>query len=328
MSDRQSAQNSDVPAPPSRVRRIVRYVRRMAPPAAVIPFGAGLFLAVYFSLQALAGVAPLQLTWRAGPAMLTMIVFVVLLRVYDELKDVESDLRLARAGDPRYVDRPIAKGEITIADLQLLRWLLTGVLIAANLPLGVPFPLAGFAVAFVLTWASFKWFFYPSMKNNLLLAFATHNPLALVMAGYVVGVYVADFGPIGLGGQTVLLLVGLWMPVAAWETSRKVRIPEDETTYQTYSVLLGWRVAALVPVLFVTASVACLVAIAGPMSLGPVYAALLVSAAAVPTGACVLFRVAPTRRRARLRPYVELYVAAVSIGLPVALVWRHGMQMG
>lgn len=327
MRDERPVHSSDTPSP-GRGRRLARYVRKMAPPTILIPFGATHFLAVYFGLQALAGSAPLRLTWRAGPGMLSVILFMLLLRVYDELKDVESDLRLAQAGDPRYKDRPIVKGDVTVEDLRALRWLVTGLLVAANLPLGFPLPLAAFAAAFLLTWLSFKWFFWPAMKANLVLAFVTHNPLTLVIAGYVAAVYVRDFGPTGLNGWIVPLLIGLWMPVAAWETSRKIRIPEDETAYDTYSKVLGWRVAALVPVLFIATSVACLLPVARAAGLGWVCPAVLMAAATVPVGACVLFRVAPTRKRAKLRPCVELYATAANLGLAAALGARYGVALG
>jgi hypothetical protein len=40
------------------------------------------------------------------------------------------------------------------------------------------------------------------------------------------------------------VIVGLWLPFAAWELSRKIRVPEDETSYRTYSKVLGWKVAS------------------------------------------------------------------------------------
>src|SRR4051812_19154918 len=70
----------------------------MFPPAIAIPATLASFAAVWFALHALAGVRPIHLGWRAAVAALTVVLFSLLLRVYDELKDVETDLRLGRAG--------------------------------------------------------------------------------------------------------------------------------------------------------------------------------------------------------------------------------------
>jgi len=83
--------------------------------------------------------------------------------------------------------------------------------------------------------------------------------MILVLLGYVAALHVQDFGTAGVDGRAIVLLVGLWMPWTAWETSRKIRIPADETAYETYSKVLGWRVAPLLPLAAVILSAACLV---------------------------------------------------------------------
>ncbi|MBI4616355.1 MAG: hypothetical protein HY720_22280 [Planctomycetes bacterium] len=313
--------------PVSRTRRIAAFLAAMFPPWLMVPFALANFLALHFALQAMADIAPLAITWRSGLAAASFVLFPLLLRVYDEEKDVSTDLALARAGDPRYANRPIATGKVTTGDLKVLRLATIVLLFAANLPLGFPLPFAAFAAAFALAWLSSKWFFYPSMSENLLLAFATHNPLSLVFGGYVVAVFAAEFDPSGLSGWTALLLVGLWMPVAAWETSRKVRLPQDETDYRTYSKVLGWKTATVLPALFVTASAASLAGIARRIGLGWPFLAALGAAAAFPVGASLLLRFAPTRARANLRPWAEVYAVAANAGLAIALGVSRGVAL-
>ncbi|MBI2930647.1 MAG: hypothetical protein HYY16_03270 [Planctomycetes bacterium] len=306
------------------MRRIARFLRSMFPPAVMVPYGVATFYAIHFALQALAGRAPLALTWRSVLGALSVVLFMLLMRVYDELKDVETDLRLGAAGDPRYTDRPIVKGEITVSDLQALRWATTFALVALNVPLGFPLPFAAFALVFALTWMSFHWFFWPAVSRNLLLAFATHNPLALAVASYAACVYAADFGWNALDGRAVPLLLGMWLSVAAWETSRKIRTPAEETEYQTYSKLLGWKAASLVPATFIAASTACLTPVA--LHASRMYAGALGTAAAIAITACLSFRIAPTPRGANLRPWAELYGAAAVMGLAVTLALRLGVR--
>lgn len=316
---------SSGPARATRLWRIADYLGEMFPPAFQIPIGAASFASVYFGLQALGGATRMTVGWRALGGAATVILFSLLMRVYDELKDVETDLRLARAGDPRYKDRAIVTGRVQVADLVALRWTVTALLGALNLTLGFPWPLLAFLGLFAVGWLSFRWFFWPAVSRNLLLAFLTHNPIALLVGAYVVAVYVADFGAASLPSKAALLLLAGWAPIAAWETSRKVRHPTEETEYQTYSKLLGWRTASLLPAAFVLVGTAALLVVASAAGLGWGYRGVVLVGAMVPLFACVRFRLAPSPARARLRPFVEIFAAVVHVGLAIALVGRYGV---
>lgn len=312
----------------SRIRRILSFLNRMFPPFLLVPVGLLKFLSIYLTLQALEGQTPLHLGWRGMLGALSLILFMLLLRVYDELKDVETDLRLGRAGDPRYKDRPIVTGAVTVADLQALRWTVTLLLIGVNLPMGFPLPFAAFATAFLITWISFHWFFCPAISRSLLLAFATHNPMTLVLSGYIVAIHVAERGSQGLGPTTGLLLLGSWLPIAAWEISRKIRIPEEETEYATYSKILGWKRASLLPALLIAASTACWIPVLLRCGLEWTPGVVLLLLTLVPVGACLRFRLAPTSAGANLRPWIEAYEAAVVLGVVANLLLRYGIEVG
>jgi 4-hydroxybenzoate polyprenyltransferase len=298
----------------------------MFPPAATVPYLLAYALAAHLGLQGLAGQTPLRLTWRACSAAVSVLLFGLLLRVYDELKDADSDRVLGAAGDPRYRDRPIVTGEVTEEDLRTLRNLVILALFALNLPLGFPFAVPGFLAAFGIVWLSSRWFFWKAISRHLLLALATHNPIPLVFLGYVGAVYTQDFGTTGLGSHDIPLLVGLWLPWTAWETSRKIRVPQDETRYQTYSKILGWRVAALVPALCVVASLALLAPVLQAAGLGVWPIAVLYTSAALIVLACLRFRFWPSPRRAHLRPFVEAYGTAVNLGIVIGLTASHGVR--
>ena len=75
-----------------------------------VPVTFASFAITWFALEAGERGGPIVLTWRAACAAVSLVLFSLLLRVYDELKDVETDLRLGRAGDPRYRDRAIVSG--------------------------------------------------------------------------------------------------------------------------------------------------------------------------------------------------------------------------
>ena len=48
----------------------------------------------------------MRLTWASVRGIATVALFLLLMRLYDELKDAETDMQLGRAGDPLYRDRP------------------------------------------------------------------------------------------------------------------------------------------------------------------------------------------------------------------------------
>lgn len=322
-----------------RAGRLAVYLQSMFPPLVMLPAGIAMVGAVHGTLQALTGPqggGPIHYGWRSWVAAASAVLFMLLMRVFDELKDVESDIALGKAGDPRYKDRPIVTGAVRVEDVRLLRWAVTGLLFLLNLPLFVlrgpdspGWPVAGlaFLLAYGLAWLSFKWFFWPAIQKNLLLAFATHNPLTGFVILYVVAVWAEGAGLQRLEPlASALLVLGLWLPVSAWETSRKIRVPQDETTYQTYSMLLGWKVAPFLPLLFSAAAAICLTLVTRQAGLGWGYPAALWGAWAILAGACLRFRLAPTTARAKLQPFAELFSVVSSLGLLVAALVARGLE--
>ncbi|MCO5166336.1 MAG: UbiA family prenyltransferase [Planctomycetes bacterium] len=313
----------------SAARRLAAWLPVMFPPAFMVPSAIVNVLCIDGALQALAGDATLRFGPRAALCAALVLLFMLLLRVYDELKDVETDLRLGRAGDPRYKDRPIVTGAVQEGDLVLLRNITLVLMVAAALALRDPLALGVFAAALGLCWLSSRWFFWPPISTNILLAFVTHNPLSLAISAVVVAAFAGARGVDALGPWTAPLLVGLWTPVAAWETSRKLRTPEEETDYQTYSKVLGLRAAALVPGGFVLLSAACLAGVAWAADLGPAAPGVIGAAALGVAGAALRLSLRPTpARAARLRPLVEGYALVANVGLVAALVWARGVSWG
>ena len=318
---------------PTRAGRLLDYLQEMFPPAVILPLTAANYLGIAFALDALDaphGTSPLRPGGRALAGAASVLLFSLLMRIYDELKDVESDLRLGKAGDPRYKDRAVVTGRVRVDDIVALRWGVTGLLFAINaawLVLGRWPPLLAFGATFLVTWLAFRWFFWPAISKNLLLAFVTHNPISLVITGYAIVVQASGPHAPAINAWAVVLTIGLWTPIAAWETARKVRTEADETAYDTYSKRLGWRAAAMVPAFFIVCSIVALAAVARECGLSWAYPGVLVAAGAVATLACVRFRFAPTTRNAKLQPFAELYIAAANIGLAVALGVTRSVAM-
>jgi hypothetical protein len=308
-----------------RLARVRLYVGQMFPLPVMAASATFHFLAVWFALQALAGIAPVQITPAAVRGAASVFLILLLMRLYDELKDAASDIVLGRAGDPLYRDRVLVTGAVHITDVHWLRWVVTASLIVVNMPFTATWRSATFWILFGVMWLSFKWFFWPGMSRHLLLAFVTHNPISLLVVGYVVALFADEFGTGRLTTSTLLLMLGLWLPVATWETSRKIRAPGEETAYSTYSKVLGWRVAAIVPAAFALGSAGALTAIAIDIGLSPLFYVLIGTACALLVWRCLLFRLAPSRARAQLKPFAMIYVLAANAGLAASIAIDRGM---
>jgi len=311
----------------SRPSRIWRYLLVMFPPHIMLLSGVAKFYAAYFCLQALVSEESVHMSLRSTGGAISIVLFSLLLRIYDELKDAKADIRLGRAGDPRYKNRPIVTGAVTIEDLAVLRWVVTALLVVINVPMG-GWSVIGFAVLFAVTWLSFKWYFWPAISGNLLLAFITHNPITLFFGGYIVAVYAGDYGIQSIDAWVLVLLLAFWAPLGAWETSRKIRAPEDETDYQTYSKVFGWKLAPFVPIAFIVLGTTCMVFLSDRMGLNWVLPAVVVLASCVPVFRCIAFRISPSDRTAVLQPFVELYAVAMDLGLLVAILVSRGLDPG
>jgi 4-hydroxybenzoate polyprenyltransferase len=109
------------PVQRGRLGRIAVYIQRMWPPQLRLPANLCFFLPVYLGLQSLHAGGSLSFSWKALVGVVTVQLLLLLVRVYDELKDGESDKEFALAGDPKFIDRPLVTGEVSIEDIILLR---------------------------------------------------------------------------------------------------------------------------------------------------------------------------------------------------------------
>ncbi len=287
-----------------------------------------LALAAEAGAAALAHPGPLPASWRAAAAAAACALLALYLRLSDDLKDWEADRRLASEGDARFTSRPQVLGAVAPADLRRARLLVS---LACLALLSVQPPAAALlgGLACAGAWLSARWFFWPAMANHLLIAFATHNPLGLLAVGFAAAAGSEAAGASPWAPVTLALALGLYLPVAAWEISRKVRAPAEETSYRTWSSLLGWRAAAILPAGLAAVSAALLAHVARRAALPGWYGPLLAVALLAPSLAALAFLRAPTPAgAARLRPAVEAYALAASLGLLTAALRARGLGAG
>ncbi len=310
----------------ARAIRAARYLQVMFPPASLVPMGAATFLSIYLALQALAGLAPLRFGWPAVVGAVTTVLWMLLVRLQDDIADADLDIRLAESGDPRYRGRPIVTGGITVPELHALRAGALALLLGLNATLGLaPATDVALLVGLMFTWLGFQWFFIPALRANPTpVAYLARKTLTVLPGIYAAALVVDQFRPVTLSPWIAAVLVVPALEVAAWEVGRKIRVPQDETEYGTYSKALGWRGAALLTTAFVFLALVGLLAMGMVLDLGASFVAAVSIAGLFAMGAALRFWVTPTRQHARLQPVMELFGAVAHGAVLIALLLRNG----
>ena len=229
----------------------------------------------------------------------------LMLRLMDELKDADIDQVL-------FADRPVPSGRVKESDIRRSLLLVILVFLLAN-----GFSLPTLAAALILVGYAllmFKRFFADEAhRRSLPLTLATHNPIVPLSLCYGFFLFAAEqkLPLAALDWPAILLFVlMLWMPFLGWELSRKIRAPEDEDEYVTYSQLLGRSGA--IAALCVVQSVSIVAAIGLWLTAGaPWWLPLFPVAAWIANlWAGVRFVRKPVSANARLRPFSEVFVVS------------------
>ena len=163
---------------------------------------------------------------------LTTVGFGLLMRVYDDLKDYEVDKVL-------FSERALPSGKVKISDLRIMvvcSWILLFVLnFAVQDRLTIYVFLGCSAYIALLS----KWLFLESwIRPSLPLAFITHNPIVIAIQIYAWSFWYHEGESPGI---LLIFFIAQALPLSAWELGRKIRCPEDENNYTTYSKLFGWQ---------------------------------------------------------------------------------------
>lgn len=159
----------------------------------------------------------------------------LLIRIMDEFKDYQDDLT-------NFPMRPLPSGRVLKKDLQALGFFCVFMVIFLSLTsLKL---LAWGLITLFFTFLMLKWFFIESiMRKNLPLAFITHHPIVLFNFVYLL-LACMEFNQNVTMSEAVYILP-ICLMFTNWEVVRKIRAPEQETSYTTYSKIMGPRPAML-----------------------------------------------------------------------------------
>lgn len=213
------------------LRRLGIYLKEMYPIPSRLLVAGLIFFEIYFILLLNERVTNFSLGPAEAVATFTIFAFLLFLRIADDFKDYETDQRL-------FPDRPLPSGRVKKQDLWCLLSLVLllaglGNLIYMN---NLAFFLLLFGYGFLM---SFWFFARHKIQNNLLLAVVSHNPVMMILNWYIISFTAFKYHLPLVSRTTILLAFTLYFPSLIWEVSRKIRAPEDETDYVTYSKLFG-----------------------------------------------------------------------------------------
>jgi len=157
----------------------------------------------------------------------------LLIRVMDEFKDYQDDLT-------NFPHRPLPSGRVKREDLQSLGFFCVMMIIFLSLT-SMPLLLWSL-VTLAFTGLMLKWFFIEDrMRKSLPLAFVSHHPIVFFNFTYLIIACMQMYPDVDF--SKALLILPVCFMFTNWEIVRKIRAPEQETAYTTYSMIFGPRVA-------------------------------------------------------------------------------------
>lgn len=225
------------------LKRLAIYLKEMYPPHHALAS----FLMGLIYIMALSLIDNVAINWK-NPHLYTsafsVMLMALIIRVMDEFKDYEDDLR-------NFPNRPLPSGRVKKEDLKVLQTFNFLFCILANMY--NKFAIIGISICLLYSLLMYKWFFIEkTMRKSLPLAFLSHHPVTYLYFIYLFLVWLSTNGietdKITFTSALIGLPIGLTL--ANWEVSRKIKMPEDENAYTTYSKIWGPKVAVSVAMLF------------------------------------------------------------------------------
>ncbi len=301
------------------IDRMGVYLAEMYPIPRFLGYWALLYLAFMILLARIHAVQPHLLSWYAAAAIATLFLFGLILRLMDELKDRDIDQEL-------FSDRPLPSGRVLESDIKISLGAVMALFLLVNAWMGKPLLMALLLLGYSLL--MFRFFFISAvLRRYLLLALATHNPVAALTLLYLVVVFAAAHGlPLAAihWPQTLLLMVMFWSMLFAWEVARKIRAPAEETAYVTYSRILGRPGAVLLAGGPQTVSLVIGLYFYTSLALSPVFLALLLIGYGRTAWAYARFLLYPSPVTSKLKPYAEQYTLTVAMAVLFDYLVRWG----
>lgn len=288
------------------VKRMWIYLREMYPVGPRLAVAGLLYLGFVSMLGKIHGVRiSLFSAWTLLGAW-NVFALLLILRLMDELKDREVDLRL-------FSERPVPSGRVLESDISSSLGIMIILYLFANVWTGRVFWTAVGVLIYALL--MFKYFFIPGiLRRHLLLNLATHNPFVPILLFHLVHMFSVQtaFPLHTLLWKHVLALVAMtWSMIFAWEISRKIRSQGEENAYVTYSQVLGRRGAVALAAGAQTLTLSFAVYFMRSLPLSWIFIGIVAAAYTHILRGHVRFLLKPVPQTSRLKPFAESYILSI-----------------
>jgi 4-hydroxybenzoate polyprenyltransferase len=242
----------------------------------------------------------------------------LILRLMDELKDKEIDIKLFR-------DRPLPSGKVQELDIRFSLVVVIAFYLAANIFIGHAFWMAVFVLGYSLL--MFKYFFIPRiLRRYLLLNLLTHNPIVPIMLFYLLILFSFEHElPLrNVNWPSSLFLIGMyWAMFFAWEIARKIRSQEEENAYVTYSQIFGPLGAVLVAGGAQTITMAIGFYFFWALSLSGIFLAILLVGYGMTIWGHTCFVIHPNPATSKLKTFAERFILSILIAQMISRLFAR-----
>lgn len=221
--------------------RLTVYFTERFPILVYIPFSAVLYICLSVLVQLISGVDPVFDQYDIA-GCLTAFLFMLLIRTFDDIKDVDLDHDI-------FPDRPVSRGAVLIQDVYGLAIFSFCSLVVVNI-FFAPASIWVFVGVMIYALGTFKYFFAEELHiRKPVVAMITHQPLPLSIVFVLIHIALASGNEYSsFEVNHLFLLLTFALPVTAWEVSRKIKAPSQEVErYATFSRILGPKGASVIP---------------------------------------------------------------------------------
>lgn len=295
------------------LKRLHIYFKEMYPIIPRLVLGFIVFGEIYFIILLNNGVTDFSLGIQEVIGGFTVFSFLLWLRIADDFKDYELDCRL-------FAHRPLPSGRVRKKDLAIF----VGILIAFTALVNFIFMNNFGFFLFLYLYGSLMaiWFFQKhKIQKSLPLALVTHNPVQLIMNIYIISFTCIKYDLPAFTLTNVLAAFTLYFPALIWEIARKIRAPEDETEYVTYSKLFGYKKAINFILVITLVDIATNVILVWRLSLLSVVA-LLINVTWM-TWRFIVFNRDPAQYKIvdKVERYTYIQESIMLLTIPIYLIW-------
>ena len=215
------------------IKRLNIYFNEMYPILPRLLLAIIVFCEIYFIILLNNGITDFDIGIQEIIGGFTIFGFLMWLRIADDFKDYETDKKL-------FPKRALPSGKVKKSDLMLICLFIEIVIIILNFLFMNN--LIFFLVLYLYGFLMSEWFFQKSkIQPSLPLALITHNPVQMFVNLYIISFTCIKYNLKFITLTNILALWTLYFPALIWEVSRKIKSPEEENDYTTYSKLFGYK---------------------------------------------------------------------------------------